>query len=157
MDAMETARRNSLLHRLLGRLHTLSGWFLFYLAIGGLIGFAVTHPQPSEPSCLPYIDMFGVIESACSQRAVDFFWSFTIGWPRFLIVFPAIAVSLLKAGFNNGWSSRIFDGTVFLLYSVPVFLLVWAGTLYWWRRYRFVCIMAVAMVVLVVLTLGFME
>ena len=129
----------SLLYRLLGYLWAFSGWFLVYAAVGGLAGFAVTHPYTYEPGCLPGLSVGGVIESNCPVQAVNWFWSIIVGWPRLLIVFPAIAFALLKAAIKNGWWERAEDGAIWLMYSTPFLLLVWAGTLYWWRRCRDCC------------------
>jgi hypothetical protein len=87
---------------------------------------------------------------------VNFFWSVTVGWPRLLIIFPALAIALFKAAASGvGWHWSI-DAAWWVFCSIPLFLLVWAGTSYWWKRHRTVAMIATTTIVLEILTLGLM-
>ena len=131
MDAPGKTSRGYLRY-LLGGLHALSGWFLVYLAVGGLIGFAVPGQGAdaySEARCTPFVTVFGVIESTCPNAAVNWLWDAIVGLPRFVIVFPALAVAFIKTSLLTAWP-RWADAEGWLLYSIPLLLLLAAGTQY---------------------------
>ena len=135
-------------------LHALAGWFLLYVAVGGLLGFGVLNPHTSGSSCVPFNSFFGAIESACPNETVNIFWSVTIGWPRLLIVFPALAISLFKAAASNGDWRPFLDGAMWLLYSAPVTLIICAGTFHWWKHRRFIGVVIATITLLEILVLG---
>jgi len=142
------------LRRWRDRLHALSGWLLIYVAVGGALGFGVWLPYTEEPSCLPFRQVFGLITSSCPVQAVNLFWDATIGVPRFLLIFPGIAFAMFRVGLLTSMHSRLLDGFWFLLLSLPLALLLWAGMRYWLRRRRAVAWIAVAAIGLQIVWIG---
>lgn len=129
-------------------LRKLSAWFVVYVAVGGALGFAVRQPYTEEASCFPFSSVFGVIVSNCPDAWVNWFWDATVGWPRFVIVLPAIAIAALKVGLEalpTHWSHRWVDAAAFATVSTPIVLLLWTGIRYWHRRHpRFAALLGVA-------------
>src|SRR5258706_3233671 len=156
MDAIEImseGAERSFRRRLFTGLQAFSGGFLLYLAVCGLAGIAVERRFTSEPSCFPFNSIFGLLESTCPDAAVNLFWSVTVGWPRFLIVFPALAIAQFKVVVSGG-GRHLWDATMWLIYSIPLLLLIWAGIRYWWKRYRAIAPIAAIFVVWETFRLG---
>jgi hypothetical protein len=134
----ETGTKQSIWRRFLAGFRAFCGGFVIYLAVGGLagftLGFALKGHRMEEPSCLPFHTVFAQIVSKCPKEAVNVFWAVTIGTPRFLITPPALAIArykaVLKSAFNWRW---LLEACMWTLYSIPLVLLIWAGTSFWWN------------------------
>jgi hypothetical protein len=141
------------------------GLFVAYIAIGCAVGFAL--PSPHGEGCFPFGATFGVLLTRCSNAAADMFWSVLVGWPRFVIVFPAAAFALLKAAasaaFRHWWSPSPYpslalpwlsESVVWLLYSIPLALVMWVSFAYWKARSRPMAIGLTVVVFAEILYLG---
>jgi len=144
---------------LAGLLAGVAGCVVFYVAIGGALGFAVTRPWAPEGSCAPYHEAYGLLGAHCRIAAVNMFWFATLALPRFLIAFPALAVATVKAAANGVETWR--DVAIWLLYSIPIGLVLWVGVRYWLSfrapRVRLTVWLAVAMIAAEILLLGLRE
>lgn len=150
------ANKHVIFRRSLRGLHAFAGGFLLYLAFGGLAGFALTRPYTYEPSCVPFVTVFAQITSSCPEKAVNVLWTITLGIPRLLITFPVLAIAKIRAFLhNNGAPLRwLLDGSIWLLYSIPLLLLIWAGTLHWWKRHQAAATIILTLIVWQILWLG---
>jgi len=132
---------------------------VIYIAIGGALGFAVREAYAPDGSCAPYHAAYGLIESHCRVQAVNMFWFGTIAIPRFLIAFPALAIALVRA--TPSGNGTLAQAGVWLLYSIPVGLVLWFGTRYWLRLgvnyYRVMVCLALSMILAEIVVLGFQE
>ena len=136
-----------------------AGCLVFYMAVGGAVSFLVRRPYGVIGSCVPYHDVYGFIESHCSVAAVNMFWFGTVAIPRFLLVFPAVAIAVAKAAAHGHGSIR--DAAIWLVYSIPLVLVLWVGVRYWLgfglRGYRIAVWIALAVIVADILALGLTE
>lgn len=142
------------MRRLLRYGYAAIGWLLVYLAVGGALGFAVTRPHQAGPSCVPFLSMFGAIETTCSNEWANLLWFIAIGIPRLLIIPSGLMFALLKAGFIARDGRMALDAIPFVLASIPVLLLIWCGRNYWWNRQRVVAWIATMSIVLEIALLG---
>jgi hypothetical protein len=150
-----------MLHRLLRALHALSGWFVLYLVIDVGVGFAIKSPYQPTPHCFPFSQDFGLLQSVCPNPAANIFWFSAVALPRLIIVCPALAIAFLKAavfsafgGIAVGMVVGVLEAIPWLAYSIPAILLIWAGTLYWWKRYRAVAAMVLALILLEIIAIA---
>jgi hypothetical protein len=128
-------------------------WFMLYVAMGGGIGAAIRRPYQTAPSCRPFNSVFGLIQSTCLNEAVNFFWLIVAGIPRPLILFPALAVAMVRAallGARWHWSSA----ALWLVYSIPFLLIGAAGATYSRTRHRTIAAVASALILLEIAALG---
>jgi hypothetical protein len=134
-------------------MHALAGWFLIYLAISGAVGFAFWQPLTNEPSCLPRIDVFGLLATTCTIPIVDTFWYFAVEVPRFAIVLLGLPLGFVLIGLkgivfapgsNATAYSSLWNAAPFLRATGPLLLLILAGTTYWWARLRVIAFAAPA-------------
>ncbi len=109
---------------------------MLYAAAGVLAGFVIARPPASATDCIPIPSIFGVLSWNCSDPTVSALLSITVGWPRWMILNPVIAISFFKAGLLGGGLRWLLTSAAWLVYSIPVLLILWAGTLYWWKRHR---------------------
>jgi hypothetical protein len=166
--AADQGRRGGL-RRFLRILHAVTGWFLLYWAIGGLISMTFMRHYTSEPSCIPFNSVFGVLQTTCPSEIVNYLWAAVVGWPRFLLVIPAAAFSMLKAAalstiytfistgeFNPPFFAKgyFLNATPWLKLSIPLFLLAAFGANYWWHCYRGLAVMAVTLLLLQIVMFG---
>jgi hypothetical protein len=117
-----------------------------YVGVGGLGGIVATCPSVSGSSCLPFLSVFGVIESTCPNATVNIVWVVALGIPRFLMVFPAIPIAVLKAAILNGDRHWLTEGLVWLALSIPIVAGPWVGALYWGRHHRYIAILITPLV-----------
>jgi hypothetical protein len=151
-----------MLHRLPRVLHALSGWFVLYLVIDVGAGFGTRSPYQPVLNCfLPFSIDVRWIQSACPDPAVNIFWFSVVRLPRLLIICPALAIAFLKAAVFGAFSGiavgavvGVLEAIQWLVYSIPAIVLVWAGTLYWWKQYRAVATIALALIMLEIIAMA---
>lgn len=113
-----------------------SALILLYIDAGGLLGFLLTQNHASEHACWPYVSVFGVLETNCTNPLIGWLWFFAIELPRMVLVVPALALAFIEAGIKNGqYGIGYFLGSIpWLAYSIPMFLIVWLGISAWRKR-----------------------
>jgi hypothetical protein len=125
------------------------GGLVIYIAVGGLAGFvllfALNGRHTKEPSCLPFSTVFAQITSECPASTVKMFWAATLGLPRLLITFPALATTFYKT--ELGTTSCCAGANHWARFSIPVLLLIGVGTAYWWKRHRGIAAALLAVIV----------
>jgi hypothetical protein len=163
-NGLASAGLTGVWRRMLRWLHAVSGWFLIYLAVCGLIGFAFDGPAVERPQCIPHSGDFGVLDVSCRHLILNLFWSATICLPRFLIVLPAVALAMFKAGAlsiinGEGSGTRYLSYGLFpwATYAIPLLLLIWAGARYWARRRRGLAATTVVLVTIEIVYLAMIE
>jgi hypothetical protein len=147
-EAARKVRRGTL-----AALQAVCGWLLLYLAIGGLLGFGFDAPFTTEPSCVPFSSVFGLLQTSCRVEVVNRLWSIAVGWPRLAIVFPALAIALLRTAVEN--ADYLLEASAWILYSMPLFAVLYAGALYWRKRHRGVADIITVAMIGEILVLGF--
>jgi hypothetical protein len=116
------------------------GGFLVYLAVGGAISFAFT-PSCRKLSCLPFETTFDLFKATHDWSAL--LW-LAIIFPRYLLTFPALMIALMIE--ESQGKLYMLGPLPFLILSIPLFLSVWAGAIYWRRRNPAIAIIAVGLV-----------
>ena len=102
--------------------------FLCYVVIGGLTGFAFGQPFFVGAPCLPHNSTFGVLEAHCETALANTFWLLAAEIPRLVLVFPALAVTLIRASILNHFDSHYaLESVPWMAYSMPLALMSWAG------------------------------
>lgn len=109
---------------------------LAYLDAGGLLGFILQQNGPDKPACWPHVSVFGVLETNCASSLAGWFWFFAAELPRMILVFPALAIAMIRAGIRNGsfGGSYFLESIPWVLYSIPLLLVIWLGISSWPRR-----------------------
>jgi hypothetical protein len=130
-----------------------AGWFLIYLALAGAAGFLVTRQFPLSPGCMPFLGTFGIIESSCRYAAVDHVWFGLLGIPRFVILVPAVGVAVARAAIRERESWWSFGA--YVLASIPLGVVLGVGVRHWIRLGARLAWVAVAMILVEILVLGF--
>src|SRR5262245_56000516 len=117
---------------------------LLYIDVGALAGFLVAQHGTSDPMCWPRVSAFGVLETDCSNALLGWLWFFAIGLPRMIIVFPALGVAMIGASIHDSeYGTHYFlESVTWLLYSIPLLLVIWAG-IWAWRKSALVTIILV--------------
>src|SRR5262249_49173851 len=131
----DTKPERSVLRRWLEGFQGFAGGFLMYIMVGGLAGFALASRHGEETTCLPIHTAFAQITSRCSENAVNIFWAITLAAPRSLITPPALAIAYYKGGLASN-TFLLVDTNIWLHYSIPMLILLWAGTVFWWKLHR---------------------
>ena len=91
------------------------------------------------------------------NELVNLFWTATVGLPRFILVFPAVAIALLRAVLIGCTLDHVIDAEPFLLGSIPQIVVIWRGVRYWYRRNIAFSAMVGFAVISEFVTLGFLE
>jgi len=113
------------------------GFLLVYITAGGLAGASVDMLW-LHTDCFHKDSVFMLIATKCSDNTISFFWSVIVAWPRFIIVIPSIFIAMLIAAVRNGFDVHyLANGVPFLLYSLPLALVVWLGFQFWKSQTRF--------------------
>jgi hypothetical protein len=109
---------------------------LFYVDIGGLVGFLGERTGTSEAMCWPRASVFGVLETDCLNGILAWSWFFTADLPRMMIVMPALDIVMIAAGMRNGayGAGYLLESIQWFLYSIPLLLLVLVGIWSWRKR-----------------------
>jgi hypothetical protein len=146
------------MRRLLKITPLLSGLFALYVAIGCLIGFALPHSDAENPGCFPYGSTFGVFLWKCTSAAADLSWNAVVGWPRSLIIPPALVFASIKATVKNHFHYWfVLDGVPFIPQSFLLALVLYISFVYWWSRSKALAIGLTATLLGEVLYLGWLE
>ena len=135
------------------------GVFLVYVVAGGLLGFAVAARGSNPvPVCWPFVSVFGVIQTECGDIPTNAFWLVTVELPRFIIVFPAVAISFLKAFLKNSWAGGdyhfLLESLWWTAISIPMALMSYVGFRDWRARSPVVAWVLVAALAGQILVLG---
>jgi hypothetical protein len=107
---------------------------LLYIDIGALAGFLIERHHHGATDCWPYVSVFGVLETECTNALMGWVWFFLVGLPRVLIMLPALGLSMIEAGIKSGpvfGTYYAFASITWLLYSIPLFAIVWAAISSW--------------------------
>jgi hypothetical protein len=105
----------------------LCGWYLVYfIAIESFIRFAATD-YPNRTECWPYWSVFGAVQTNCHSRWLDSLWAIFVELPHLPFLIPAIAIAARLSGGYEAW--LLVDN--FLLLSIPVAIIWYAGHRYW--------------------------
>ena len=131
-----------------------SGWLLVYVALVGTAVLASAQHYQYEPSCYPYFSADGVVETSCRHDWMNTAWSIGVGLPWFLTLFPALGFGLAKVSIVQGDWRYAANGLPFLLVSAPILLLIWSGGLYWWKQWRPVALVSLALIFANIIALG---
>jgi hypothetical protein len=137
-------------------LRLLCGWFVLYIAVGGLLSFAFDGPETPGLGCVPYGGEPGVIVIKCASAAATLFWEAVVGWPRLVIVFPALQVAMVHAAARNPhfYWAFLYDATGFSVLSVPLAFAVWGSFSHWKTRSKVFAIALTAMLLAEIAYLG---
>ena len=156
-DASTPRRVRSILRRIRHWFDVFSRWCLLYITFGGAAGFLFHAPYTSEPSCTPFYSAFGLLDTSCPNEAINLVWSVLICDPRFVIVFPSLAVALFKASLFHGMYNRALDGAVWLILSTPLFLVMWRGMRSWYQENSIFSVLVGLALITEIAFLGFQE
>jgi hypothetical protein len=136
-----------------------SAWLLIYISIGSMVGLLITCflvPRYGEHACLPYMAMFFAIESKCPNGLVNLFWSITVGFPEFTIIFPAMAAGFLKATIVHRSFEWLPEAIFWLIISSPMFAVIYSGTRCWWKRDKKVALASAGIIAVEIVVLGYL-
>lgn len=116
----------------------LCGCLVVYITVGGLLAFALDRPYSTAVDCFPQTSAFAVLVSNCDNSMVNLFWSVIAGWPRFVIVVPALVFAGVHAFAKNGFHYWFYlDNAIpFAVLSIPLVLVSWGGISYWIQMSR---------------------
>ncbi|MBX3505113.1 MAG: hypothetical protein KF895_06500 [Parvibaculum sp.] len=131
----------------------LCGWLLVYLSVGAVIGILLERPYTDAPTCLPFVSVFGILESRCPSEAVNFLWAVVGGVPRLAILPLVLSFSLFLASISQGGHWWL-NAMVWLLMSAPLLLVAYAGFLYWRRRSVWLALSPLAVLGVAIVYLG---
>lgn len=124
----------------------LCGWFLLYLAAGSVAGVFVSGNQSSVSGCMPYVGMWGIIESSCDTGLGNAFWFVIVGLPRLFVLTTMLAVARISV-VATGEFRHILEAGYWLALSSPFFILLYLGWRYWRPRRAWIGWIAVITVV----------
>lgn len=136
------------------------GVFLVYVVAGGLLGFAVAvRGSNPVPVCWPFSSVFGVIMTECGDIPTKAFWLVAVELPRFIIVFPALAVGFFEAFLKNFWPNGDFhfllESLAWTAMSIPMAVMSYIGFRDWRARSPVIAWVLIAALVGQILVLGF--
>ena len=134
-------------------LHALSGWLTLYLAIGAILGMAFWELESERGHCTPKLMYFATLATDCSIALVNGFWFVAVALPRLAVIVIALPLALMSAGIKNGSIGYFLNILPWLKTTVPLLLLLTAGTVYWWVRSRAI---AAAIAVSLLLTVSYL-
>lgn len=135
------------------------GVFLAYVVAGGILGFAVAvRGSNPVPVCWPFGSVFGVIQTECGDIPTQVFWLATVELPRFVIVFPSVAVAMFKAFLINSWAGGGFnylgESLAWTAMSIPMVGMSYVGFRDWRARSPLIAWVLIAALVGQIFVLG---
>jgi hypothetical protein len=134
-------------------LHAFSGWLMLYLAIGAISGMAFWEQEKGSGYCIPKLMYFATLATDCSIALVNGFWFVAVSLPRLAVIMIAMPLAMTSAGIKNGSIGYFLNVIPWLKATIPLLLLITAGTVYWWVRSRAI---AMAMAVSLLLTVSYL-
>lgn len=112
------------------------GWFLLYVIVGGLLGFAVATPIDGAIACWPHASIFGLLHADCQADLLRWFWTATVEIPRAILLLPAVFISNIGSVLA-GTEDNAINLAKWLLLLLLLAFIAFLGVRFWQKQNQF--------------------